>query len=326
MSLINTASLGLDSVPGFIANGFDDFLSGVRRAFGLHGPAPSPGAPYSNLYAFGDSLSGAGNDYILTLNTLPVSPPYSDGRFSNGPVWVQDLATSLGLPAVSASLGGGTDFAYGAAETGATPLHAETPIDLPSQLAQFRFTNPAPPANALYTLSIGTNDVLDALSAFATDPGTAIADVGDAVANETSFVAHLAGDGAHALTVLNVPDLGKTPYAIGLGAGTAQAASFLSALYDQDLSASLQSVAGVDGLNVHLVDTFALLDAAIANPAAYGLTNVTDPVWTGNYTDPSSGTLRANGAAADSYLYFDSLHPTAHGHAVLASAAQASLG
>jgi phospholipase/lecithinase/hemolysin len=326
MSLINTASLGLNSVPDFIAHGFDDFLSGVRRAFGLHGPSQSAGAPYSTLYAFGDSLSGAGNDYILTLNVLPVSPPYSDGRFSNGPVWAQDLATSLGLPAVTASLGGGTDFAYGLAETGATPLHAETAIDLPSQLTQFQFANPAPQADALYTLSIGSNDVLDALSAFATDPAAAIADVGDAVANEARFVAHLAGDGARTLTVLNVPDLGKTPYATGLGAGTAQAASYLSALYDQDLSASLQSVAGANGLDLHLVDTFALLDAAIANPGAYGLTNVTDPVWTGNYTDPSSGILHASGAAADTYLYFDSLHPTAHGHAVLASAAQASLG
>lgn len=326
MSLIDTASLGLSSVPDFIAHGFDDFISGARRVLGLHGPSLATGGPYSNLYAFGDSLSDAGNDYILSLNAVPASPSYSDGRFTNGPVWAQDLANSLGLPAVTASLGGGTDFAYGSAETGTTPLHAATALDLPSQLTQFAFTTPAPRANALYTLSVGSNDVLDAVSAFATDPGTAVADIGDAVANETSFVASLAGDGARTLAILNVPDVGKTPYAMDLGAGAVQAASFLSALYDQDLSASLQSVADVNGLDLHLIDTFALVDTAIASPGSYGLANVTDPVWTGNYTDPSSGMLRATGAAADSYLFFDGLHPTAHGHAVLASAAQASLG
>jgi phospholipase/lecithinase/hemolysin len=46
---------------------------------------------------------------------------------------------------------------------------------------------------------------------------------------------------------------------------------------------------------------------------------VTDPVWTGNVTDPNSGTLRATGAAQDQFLYFDALHPTAHAHAELAS-------
>ncbi len=320
MSLISAASLGLSAAPNFISNAFDDAASGVRRLLGLPGQSQATGSAYGNLYAFGDSLSGAGNDYVASLGTLPVSPPYSGGRFTNGPVWVQDLATPLGLPVVQPSLLGGTDFAYGGAETGPTPLHTVTPIDLPSQLAQFVLTNPKPPANALYTLSVGSNDVLDAISAFASDPGTAITDIGDAVANETGFIAGLTADGARNLVVLNVPDLGKTPRE--MDAGTAQVASALSALYDEDLSSSLQSLTGV---NLHLIDTFALLDAAIANPASYQLTNVTDPLWTGNYTDPTNGTLRATGAAAAGYLFFDSLHPTAQGHSLLASAAQASL-
>ena len=62
---------------------------------------------------------------------------YSDGRFTNGNVWVQDLAQNLGLPAVKPSLAGGTDYAYGGAETGQTSVHTVNPTDLPSQLAQF---------------------------------------------------------------------------------------------------------------------------------------------------------------------------------------------
>ena len=236
---------------------------------------------------------------------------------------MQDLAASLNLPSVTPSLRGGTDFAYGDAQTGSTPLHGGTALDLPSQLAQFTFANPKPQADALYTLSIGSNDVLDAITAFPTDPAAAVADIAAAAANETRFILNLVGDGARNLAVLNVPDLGGTPRARGLETGTVQVASYLSALYDQQLGVALRPLLGA--VNLHVIDAFGLLDGAIANPALFGLTNVTDPVWAGNYTDPSSGTLHASGAAADTYLFFDSLHPTAHGHAVVASFAQASL-
>ena len=56
----------------------------------------APGAPYSAIYAFGDSLSDAGNVSFATLGLVPASPPYADHSFTNGPVWVQDLAQSLG--------------------------------------------------------------------------------------------------------------------------------------------------------------------------------------------------------------------------------------
>ena len=62
-----------------------------------------------------------------------------------------------------------------------------------------------------------------------------------------------------------------------------------------------------------------MIDRVIANPSAHGFTNVTDPVWTGNLTDPNSGTLNATGSAQNQFLFFDSLHPTAQAHALLAS-------
>ena len=43
-------------------------------------------------------------------------------------------------------------------------LHSVNPLDLPSQLAQFLVDDLHPLANALYTLSIGGNDVIDAIS------------------------------------------------------------------------------------------------------------------------------------------------------------------
>ena len=313
--MINPQTLGLDTGLRFAT---------VTGPGGELPPAPpvAPPATYSALYAFGDSLSDVGNDYTLSLGVLPTSLIYSHGRFSNGPVWVQDLAKQLGLGAVRASLNGGNDFAYGGAETGGETLHSLLPIDLPSQLAQFVLADPHPKPGALYTLSIGANDLQDAIPAYAHNSTGALADITQAVANEASFINSLAALGAKNFVILNVPDLGKTPSDSGLAA----TASSLASLYDSDLATALQTLSAADHLSIHLVDTYSLIDQAVANPAKFGLKNVTTPVWTGNYENPLSGHLNATGAAQNFYLFFDSLHPTATGHEAVANAAYAALG
>jgi len=272
-------------------------------------------AEFSRIYAFGDSLSDAGNDYIASFGLLPTSAIYSNGRFSNGPVWVQDLAKALGLPAVTPSLAGGTDFAYGGAEAGQEPLHAVNPIDLPSQLGQFLADVPHPSADALYTLSIGANDLLDAIPQYAAHPTEAVADITAAVTNEINFIGALALDGARDFAILNVPNLGVTPAETGKISATA---TKLSVLYDDDLAKDLKAIAAKDHLSIHLVNAFALIDNAIADPSKFGLKNTATPVWTGSYEDPSSGTLNATGAAQNGYLFFDHLHPTETGHHAIA--------
>src|SRR5262249_22192134 len=63
-------------------------------------------AAYSQLIIFGDSLSDTGNAFLGTGQTIPPSPPYFQGHFSNGPVWVERLAEALDLDA-SPFLAGG---------------------------------------------------------------------------------------------------------------------------------------------------------------------------------------------------------------------------
>lgn len=48
----------------------------------------------TGLNVFGDSLMDAGN--LFNLTGLPPSPPY-DQKFSNGPIWVEQLADELNL-------------------------------------------------------------------------------------------------------------------------------------------------------------------------------------------------------------------------------------
>lgn len=277
-----------------------------------------PAGGFSTVYAFGDSLSDVGNVSLGTLRNVPVSPPYSGGRFTNGDVWVQTLSQDLGLPTLKPSLAGGTGYAYGGAQTGATPVHAENPTDLPSQLGQFVASVPNPSPNALYTVWAGSNDVLEIANNANLTVQQQQAAVSTAVANEVNFIAGLAAHGAQNIIVMNVPDLAKTPYELGRP-GSIAAASDLAAQYDGQLAQSLGQFVAATGVKLELVDTYGLIDNVVANPGQYGFTNVTQPLWNGNLTDSNSGTLAATGSAANSYMFFDSLHPSAQTHAILGS-------
>jgi phospholipase/lecithinase/hemolysin len=298
---------------------------------------------FSSLYAFGDSLSDAGNLSITTrvIGPLtPVSPPYfqekygvlSGNVFSNGPTWVLDLSTALGLGTLAPSLAGGTDFAYGGAETGSTPQNADDQeiqaISLPAQLSEFQARISSPSADALYTVSIGANDLLDILSETGLSAQQQTADVNAAVANEISFINKLVGDGAKNLLVLNVPDLGKTPDVTSGSVNGSNApsaaldaeASQLTSQYNSALATQLAAIPSAEGLNVSIADAYQLIDSAVANPAAYGLSNVTAPVWSGTYSDAGSGTLATTDVTAQNqYLFWDRLHPTETGHQALAT-------
>ncbi|MDA8251603.1 MAG: SGNH/GDSL hydrolase family protein [Rhodospirillales bacterium] len=291
------------------------------------GPTPAtppPGSPYTTIYSFGDSLSDVGNDYTASAHTVPVSPPYDNGRFTDGPVWVEDLATGMGLPPPRPSLGGGNDFAYGGAYTGSIPGHTANPSDLSYQLTQFKAEDPHPLANALYTVWIGANDLISALGPGHNDFAT----VNAAIGNEMQFISGLAADGASNILVANVPDLGKTPDAIAAGAAYQAQGSAVSAYFDALLQVNLAAYGiGHPGVHISVLNSYGLLDAAIADPSAFGLTNVTSPLWSGNFIDAKSGTLATSDPkAAAGYLFFDGLHPTATGHQFIAAAAAQVLG
>jgi len=359
---------------------------------------------YGTIYAFGDSLSDAGNAWLLTnspyaaglgLSPEPVSPPYyqeiysnvTANVFSNGPVWTQDLSSSLGLgtlapsgvgayantvladltaqvgasqaatdlfllelatgvsgtnpyiPLVSGAAGG-TDFAIGGAVTGPTSENSPvTGLDgLAAQLATFQRDVPTPAANALATVSIGGNDVFNVLedANFATlyGTGTTLATVGatqagtdiaQAVSLEAAFLGSLVATGVTSAVIMNVPDIGLTPEALGLGATPAAAGTVLAEYYNELLSADVGSL-NLGGAHDVIDNAFGLIDNAVANPGSYGLTNTSTPVYSGSassYTpaDLVSTTLTVQ----DTYLFFDKEHPTETGESGLAQLAQLAL-
>ncbi len=326
-------------------------------------------SPYSVIYAFGDSLSDAGDAYLLTnsaaastlgLSPEPVSPPYyaasypapgggtlSASLFSNGPVWVQDLAASLGIAVpgpgpvglstplgyqtVAGGAAGGTDFAIGGSVTGASGENTGVQVaatDLAAQITNFQGAVPKPAATALYTVWSGSNDLLNLLDApnFAalSANGTAAADVTASVNNEIKAVQSLVADGAQSVLVLNVPDLGMIPAVTAGGAAAETAASALASSFDSQLKAGL-GAANLGTATVKLEDTYSLIDGAIENPQEYGLLNVTGSVYTGSFTADSPPPA-VTGAAQNQYLFFDKMHPTETGQAAIANEALAVLG
>jgi phospholipase/lecithinase/hemolysin len=277
---------------------------------------------FTALFAFGDSLSDAGNLYFADGGTEPVSPYYK-GHFSNGPTWVEDLSRKLGLGTLTPSLAGGDDFAFGGAQTGTTATEGYNPIDLPTQIADYALEHPTPVQGALYTLDIGANDIINALDEYAAGkipPGEVGTVVAEAETNTAHAVEALYLLGARNLLFYEVPNLGLTP--LFRGTPLQGLASGLALSFDETVLADLSPLERFGGLKVYDLNTFGLLDDIVGDPSAYGFSNVTDPVWSGNFTSSTSGTLVSkNRAVQNTYLFWDELHPTEAGQRLAATLA-----
>jgi outer membrane lipase/esterase len=305
-------------------------LAGLAALGLLAGPISGWAGGVDAIYAFGDSLSDVGNIFTATFGVEPAAP-YANGQFSNGPVWVQDLAGELGLAPLKASLTGGTDYAYGGAFTGTTPFHTGNATDLTGaagQLSQFELTHLTADPNALYTIWIGSNDMRK-LAGSNTTASQIAAGIGAAVVNIDSTISALAGEGAKDFLVLSVTDLGKTPAAIAEGPAAQAGASAVAAAFDSTLVhgsgpiPSLAALAAADSLNLHVLDTYSLLDNVVEHPGTYGFTNVTSPCLVGAVNFAGGTPCAPTMAGQDQYLFWDDIHPTAAGHAIVAAAAVA---
>src|SRR5215213_8626272 len=115
--------------------------------------------PFTNLVVFGDSLSDVGNVQNSIFVDIP-GPYYWNGRFSNGRIYAETLATGLGLPALNRSTAsGGNDFAYGGAKTTGTGFPDNLVVkDIDDQVGAFLSSRTAN-ATTLYVVFAGANDI-----------------------------------------------------------------------------------------------------------------------------------------------------------------------
>lgn len=268
---------------------------------------------FSDLIVFGDSLSDNGNAALLAPPTLPPytglvpSGAYASGTFSDGLPWSSSVAAALGL-SDSPSVLGGHNFAVGGSRAADVAAQAIGGGLLPDYLTT---VGGAADPNALYGIWAGGNDLRDILGG--ADPTTTITGVFNSMA---AMITGLAASGADEFLVFNAPDLGLVPGVSLLGAAAAAQATALSAQFNAQLDSLLNVLASGLGVTIHQVDIFSLINQVVANPAAYGLANVGDPCI-------NVGAVSAPFECANpgQYLFWDGIHPTAAGQAIIADSA-----
>jgi outer membrane lipase/esterase len=293
-----------------------------------------------------------GNLFIVTdeaplQDTVPVSPPYFEGRFSNGPVWVERLATRLDLT-VRSFLDDGTNYAFGGAKAALDDdelFPVEIDVFIPSIRSQVSnlffgrpvsdfpfddlpFDIPSPfdeaDPSALYIVWGGPNDLRPAVR-----QGVQNTEVARMSAHGIAgAIRDLAGGGAVHFLVPNMPDLGQTPESIALaaefGAERIAFATALSEEFNRTLETALHDLESEFAISISRFDTFILLREAVANPAAFDFTNVTDPCLTvPDGEEPSAAPFEGGTPCPNpaEHLFWDFIHPSAAAHVILADRA-----
>jgi cholinesterase len=292
-------------------------------------------ASFSSLYAFGDSLSDLGNTYnvLLTLygsdqavysNFGYTAAPgrYDNGRWSNGPVWVENLNNSLGLPPLTrnnglTSLGDGNNFAFG----GSTSSTGYTNFLLPNLQTQISnylgLASGSGSATSLYSVWSGGNDVIYYISGSNPNNPTAIQQQATTMAaNIGTSITTLYNAGARSFIVANLPALGDKPNFINT-----PNQAFANAIVDAYNPTLAGVLAGLESqhndITIYAWDVHSDFNQILQNPGSFGFTNT----GTASFTylgEPYPGAVVAN---PSEYVFWDDTHPTAPGHALLGAKA-----
>ena len=293
---------------------------------------PATGASFSDLYFFGDSLTDTGNIYgattalsAVTFGLVPVqplSPPYYNGRFSDGPVWAETTAALLGQAEdagrASMSLGpfgvlpgAGNNYAIGGARTGYGGalgiFDAFVPTGVLAQVDFYLQESGTASPTALYFLSGGGNDLRDA---------TQIADTNARIAAANAAADYLAYsiyklylNGARNFMLVNGPNIGFVPETIALG--KINEGFEAAAYFNFRLAGWAYYFNQTPDMQIGLFDLFTFSSEVffdtLLGGQQYGFTEALIPC--------KPGTPGASSCATS--LFFDDIHPTASLHALV---------
>lgn len=284
------------------------FLSAVVLVFFALQPVARASTPtYSAIYVFGDSYCDVGNVYLLTGGARPPSPPYFDGRFSDGPLWVDHIASARHLPMIPA-LEGGNDYAFaGAHASGPVSTTAGTLPGVPQQVGLYLQAHggKADP-NALYIIEGGGNDIVDAAGVGSPQQ------LGFEIAlglSQSELLLRQAG--AKNFLIPDLLDVGILPVAQPFAAFANQAAAAANKNLDNFLFVEQL----LQGIQIRRLHVHSLFLSIFADATHFGFTNITTPCFNGVTVcaDP------------DHTLFWDDYHPTVFGHAFFATITEQSL-
>lgn len=274
--------------------------------------------PLDKMIVFGDSLSDNGNLYEYMKHQLPLSPPYYQGRFTNGPVWVEQLMKYYYPTTLNEHL---FDYAFGGAgvlddddDDGVFTLRRE--MD-----SYFLAHQNVADAKSMYTIWIGSNNYI----AVPEDVKQALSDVSTGIEHALQ---RLVDKGAKHIMVVNIPNLGEIPAARDFDA--VEELTYLSKEHNTMLEKKVLAFqkAYPDVQWVYL-DVNTVMRDIILHPNNYGFTNVTDTCYeevTHHYSSKANTVLELASSikaknksdACDGYFFFDPVHPSAEVHRLMA--------
>jgi phospholipase/lecithinase/hemolysin len=238
---------------------------------------------FDQLVVLGDSLSDMGNA----------------GRFSNGPVWIEQLPQSLKLP-LRASERGGQNFAVGGARIEVGPQSLRAQVNQVLKLPQRS-------GRTLYIVWGGANDIFAAMG-----QPDARSELDAAAEAFKEVLADLMAHGGSDLLVPNIPDVGITPQIRAEGSEAVEEARRLTHHFNRAIERRLTDLTGSwRDIRLYRLDVAAMAERAREDPASFGFTDINTPC--------------RDSARCAEYVFWDEIHPTTAAHAHLAEAALGAL-
>jgi outer membrane lipase/esterase len=157
---------------------------------------------------------------------------------------------------------------------------------------------------------VGSNDVRDALVS------QDLTIIECALNSIYMNIMTLVSAGATDFLIPNVPNLGMIPAVTLQGEEAKQAATWASSEFNRMLDGMLSNIeAAYEQVYFHRIDTFRLISEIPTTHPGMNVTDACIDIFTGTVCEPVSR-----------YLFWDGIHPTRAGHAILAEEAARELG
>ncbi|KAF1007132.1 MAG: Thermolabile hemolysin [Luteibacter sp.] len=273
-----------------------------------------PGEPIERIVSFGDSLTDTGNMSTVSQTFLSVfggalpSSTWFAGRFSNGPSWVEYLATRNGITH--------NNWAVGGAQTEDAQFGLINGIE--SQIKSYFDSVAVIPDHkldrTLFTFLVAGNDFVND-SKYATN----------IVRLQRDALNKLVDGGARKILVVELPNVSVAPV-FRMGRTDREQVHQRVYTYNSGLDGIIANVKkrakdqGIDNLEIRKVPAYAKFDQVLNSPASYGFDNVTEScrkIDSNNFLNYLKTPQPRTHCVADRFLFWDTLHPSTKMHEVM---------
>ena len=289
-------------------------------------PALAENASFEQIFTFGNSRSDIGNVFNLTGDSFPPSPLYYPGRFSTGPIWIEEVSEDLGLNPSAfygntvTDLGDGLNFAIGGATSGTTTLGDTPEFSFPGVTTQVNdfislLNGSTISENALITFWAAENDYVETVQ----NNGTLV-DPTVPVNNIANSLTQLANAGAKNILVSNLVDLRDIPLAQELiPPEQLEGLNLLTAAHNNLLNGAIDSLStSFPETNFTIFDINSVIENIINDPTAFGFG--IDPLQSclspNSFPNIDPNVVRCDDP--DRFIYFDNQHYTNAVHQLIA--------